>query len=73
MSTLRIGGLDTRTLRTEIHRHETPDGVLTWIVPVVRIPEGAPLYGRPRNFELDGEPLSPREGRALKLRHEILD
>ena len=60
-------------LRTEFHRHETPDGVLTWMVTVDRTWTNKPLHGRPNNFELDGEPLATSEGRALRVRHEIID
>jgi hypothetical protein len=60
-------------LRSEFHRHETPDGVLTWIVPVDRSSTCNPQYGRPTEFELDGKPLTVSQGRSLKLRHEIID
>lgn len=59
-------------LRAEFHRHETPDGVLTWLV-TIDSSNGEPRSGRPRNFELDGKPLSGRQGRALRLRHQLID
>jgi hypothetical protein len=60
-------------LRTEFHRHDTPDGVLTWTVAVDPATAGRSRCGRPREFELDGEPLTVSQGRSLKLRHEITD
>lgn len=59
--------------RTEFHRHETTEGVLTWLVTVDSTSSSEPRYARPRGFELDGEPLTVQEGRELKLRHQILD
>jgi hypothetical protein len=59
-------------LRTAFHRHETTDGVLTWTVPVGRTTNGRPTYARPRDFELNDKPLDVSEGRALKLRHNIV-
>jgi hypothetical protein len=60
-------------LRSEFHRQETPQGVLTWIVTIDPTSTGRSRCGRPRQFELDGEPLTVSEGRSLKLQYEILD
>ena len=67
MRTFNVRNLNE--LRTAFHRHETTDGVLTWTVPVGR----TMTYGRPRDFELNDRPLTVSEGRALKLRHKIVD
>jgi hypothetical protein len=59
--------------RTTVHRHETPEGVLTWSVNV-RLTANSPVVdGLPTDFELDGEPLTVSEGRAIKRRYAILD
>ena len=63
---------DASRTRTEFHRHETPEGVLTWFVNT-RLAMRNTWHGLASEFELDGEPLTVAQGRAIKRRYGILD
>ena len=63
---------DRSRTRTKFHRHETPEGVLTWVVNT-RLGMRNTRHGLASDFELDGEPLTVVQGRAIKRRYGILD
>jgi hypothetical protein len=58
--------------RSKHYRHETPDGVLTWSLNA-RLTMRNTQHGLASDFELDGEPLTVVQGRAIKRRYGILD
>jgi hypothetical protein len=68
----RMGNLANASTRTKLHRSKTPDGVLTWSANA-RLTMRHTRHGLASCFELDGEPLTVFQGRAIKRRYGIVD
>ena len=64
--------VDATRARTKLHRCETPVGVLTWSANA-RLTIRHHRHGLASDFELDGEPLTVVQGRAIKRRYGILE